>query len=342
MNKDLAILISFQPDEKAFSRIRQICPGADIRVGPWADDVAVNIPRELVKGAEVLLCETPPANFHQFDQLKWIQLTSHGYAQVLDLPIIERGIRVTIGTGVHDIPIAEWNIMMLLMWHRHMLEMLRKQREKTWDPAARFQAELRGSVVGFCGYGGIARETARIGKAMGLVIWALKYDGTVKKRSLKYCVQDTGDTQGVLPDKVFGPKQKEEFLAGLDYLLVTLPLTPTTRGIIGEKELRMLKSSAVLINPARAHIIEEEAYIECLRQGWIRGSSLDVHYVSPLPAEHPLWSMSNLIMTPHISGENANPHFLSRMYDIFIHNVERYCKGEPLLNELSESQLKEG
>jgi len=338
--KNLTILICLEAKEYAIAKIRKLCPEADIRIGPHIDDAGQNAPAELMKGTQVLLCEVPPANFDDFDQLKWIQVSSAGYTQVLDLPILQRGIRVCNGLGNFDISIAEWNIMMILIWCRDLLGLQQNQRDKVWDRSAKYQNELRGSVVGFYGYGGIARETARLAKAMGLVVWAMTRDGKVKKRSLKYCVEGTGDRDGVLPDRVFAPDRKEEFFGGLDYLIIAMPLTPATKGIIGENQLRMLKSSAVLINPARAPIIEEQAYIRCLRERWIRGSSLDVHYAYPLPPEHPLWAMPNLILTPHISGSESSPHFSERIYDIFIQNLERYCTGRPLLNELSESQLK--
>ena len=102
----------------------------------------------------------------------------------------------------------------------------------------------------------------------------------------------------------------------------------------------MLKPSAVLINLARAKIIEEQAFIRCLKEGWIRGASVDVHYAYPLPPEHPLWSLPNIIMTPHIGGSADSPHFLWRTYDIFTQNLERYSTGQPLLNELTEAQLR--
>lgn len=339
--RDLSILISLQVDDQAIARIREVCPQADIRVGPWLNSDGQKMPLELMKGTEVLLCEMPPLNFNDFDQLKWIQLTSAGYSQVLDLPILEKGIRVSNGLGNFDIPVAEWNIMMMLMWHRHMLEMLGNQREKIWDRDAKFQTELRGSIAGFYGYGGIARETARLAKSMGLTVWVMTRDGKVKKRPLKYCVPGTGDPDGLLPDRVFGPAQIEEFLSSVDFLIITMTLTRVTKGIVGEAELRMLKPSAVLINLARAAIIKEEALLKCLREGWIRGAAIDVHYAYPLPPpEHPLWSLPNVILTPHISGSGSSPHFLKRTYDIFLQNLQRYSAGQPLLNELTAAQLQ--
>ena len=333
-------LISIKEDPAAFYRLREICPELDVRVGPWINDKGQTMDPKLMKGTQVLLCEIPPANFDDFDALQWIQLTSAGYDQVFNLPVLERGIRVTNGSGNFDGPIAEWNVLMMLLWQRELLEQLQNQKNKVWDRNARYQRDLFGSTIGFWGYGGIARETARLAKAMHLKVWVMTRNGTVKQRPLVYRVEGTGDPDGILPDRVFSPTGTAEFLDGLDYLFITMPLTPATRGLIGESELHMLKPSAVLINPARAAIIKEQAFIRCLREGWIRGASLDVHYAYPLPPEHPLWTMPNLVMTPHISGSAASPYFFQRIYDIFVNNFARFSKGEPLLNELSESQLK--
>jgi phosphoglycerate dehydrogenase-like enzyme len=161
----------------------------------------------------------------------------------------------------------------------------------------------------------------------------------VRKRENVYRVADTGDPDGTLPDRVFGPGEKQAFLSGVDVLVVALSLTPATEGLIGEQELRMLKPTSILINPSRAEIIREDAFIRCLQERWVRAAALDVHYAYPLPPDHPLWSMPNLMLTPHVSGSAASPHFLERVYDIFTRNLERYLAGQPLLNELTRDQL---
>jgi len=333
------VLVCLDELEASVRRLREIAVPGEVRMGPHVDEPDQTVPPELMKGAEILLCELPPANFEAFDALRWIQLTSAGYTQVLDLPVLERGIRVSNGLGNFDVPIAEWNIMMMLACHRHLPEMLANQRNCTWDRDARFQAELRGAVVGFYGYGGIARETARLAKAMGLTVWTLGRNSSVRKRENVYRVVGTGDPDGGLPDRVFGPDDKQAFLSGLDILVVSLALTPATEGIIGERELRMLKPTSILINPSRANIIREDAFVRCLRERWIRAAALDVHYAYPLPPGHPLWSMPNLMLTPHVSGSGASTHFLERIYDIFTQNLERYVSDQPLLNELTQEQL---
>jgi phosphoglycerate dehydrogenase-like enzyme len=340
MKDDLKILVALEPYEPAMERLRKLIPRGEIRVGAWITDPKTTLPPDLMRGADVLFCELPPANFDDFDCLKLIQVESAGYAQVLKLPILQRGIRVCNGLGNFDIPIAEWVVMTMIMCHRHMPEMFRNQQAGRWDRDKRFQAEMRGSVVGFYGYGGLARESTRILKAMGLTVWALTRDGSTRKREMKYVLPGTGDPDGVLPDRVFATAQTGEFLRGLDFLVVAVPITNVTKGIIGERELRMLKPSAVLINPARAPIVDEQALLRCMREKWIRAAAFDVHYAYPLPPEHPLWSMPNVILTPHISGSAASTHFMERAYDIFVQNVERYAAGKPLLNELSESQLR--
>lgn len=340
MNRRPTILLSLNCAEEGLPRLRQAFGDLEIRVGPWIDDAGQTMPEQLLRGVEVLFCSVPPQNFDEFDQLKWIQLTSAGYGQVLDLPILQRGIRVTNGRGNFDIPIAEWNVMMLLMWERRMPQMMKNHREHVWDRPSHFQGQLHGRKVGFYGYGGLARQTARILKVMGVTVWALTRDGSVKARPDTYCVAGTGDPQGRLPDRVFGPDQLQSFLTGLDYLVLAVPLTSATEGLIGEAELRMLQPSAVLLNPTRAQVIQQEPLIRCMTEGWIRGASIDVHYAYPLPPEHPMWSLPNLLLTPHVAGDDGTPGFLDRLFDIFMQNVKRYRAGQPLLNELTEQQLR--
>jgi phosphoglycerate dehydrogenase-like enzyme len=230
--------------------------------------------------------------------------------------------------------------MMMLMWEREMLAQSANQKNRVWSQDARFQGDVYGRTVGFYGYGGIARETARLAKAMHMNVWAMTRTGTIKRRNEIYCTNGTGDPDGRLTDRVFAPAQMAEFLGGLDYFVISMPLTPATEGLIGERELRMLKTTAVLINPARAPIVQKQALERCLREKWIRGASFDVHYQYPPPQDDSIWELPNLILTPHISGSVASPYFLTRIYDIFVQNYERFLAGQPLLNELSREQLK--
>jgi len=236
-------------------------------------------------------------------------------------------------------PIGEWNMAMMVNLARDFRSLIRNQDEQVWDRDARFQKEISGSVVGIWGYGGIGRETARLAKALNMKVHVLSRSG-VKPRENIYRVSGTGDPDGTLPDSVFLIEEKEEFLKGLDFLIMAIPQTGSTEGIVGEAELRMLGPKAYILNPARGSLIQEQALVRALNEDWISGAALDTHYYYPMPHDHPLWKMPNVILTPHISGSSATPHFLERVWDIFIQNVQRFQNDETLLNELTPSELK--
>ena len=155
-----------------------------------------------------------------------------------------------------------------------------------------------------------------------------------------YCVAGTGDHEGRFPHRVFLKGQEQEFLAGLDFLVLAMPLTPQTESIVGEAELRSLPRRAFLLNPARGPLVREQALLQALREGWIAGAAIDTHYAYPMPPDHPLWAFPNVIFTPHISGSSLNPMFNQRLWEIFCGNVERFLSGQPLLNELTTDQLR--
>jgi phosphoglycerate dehydrogenase-like enzyme len=228
---------------------------------------------------------------------------------------------------------------MMVNLARDLRQMVRNQEQGTWDRAARVQREVRGMTVGLWGYGGLARETARLAKQMGLRVHVLTRNGRVEPRRLVYTVPGTGDPDGTLPDRVFRAGEELAFLAGLDFLVLALPLTKATEGLIGDRELRALPRSAYLLNPARGPIVQLDALLRALREGWIAGAALDTHYQYPTPPDHPLWHLPNVVMTPHIAGSSLSPRFKARLWDIFTINAHRFVRGEPLLNALTPEEL---
>ena len=289
---------------------------------------------------DVLFCSYPPTNHREMKQLKLVQITSAGYAQLYGLDLPARGVRACNASGVFDTTIAEWNVSMMVNLARDLRQMIRNQDAGAWVREPRFESEIRGTTVGLWGYGGLARQTARMCKALGQTVWVLTREG-VKPRRNSYVVPGTGDVEGTLPDRVFTMREKQVFLAGLDFLIVAIPLTPTTKGLIGDEELQALPRHALLLNPARGPIIREESLLRALGEGWISGAALDTHYYYPMPPAHPLWKMPNVIMTPHVAGSARSPFYLPRIWSIFVENVERFVDGKPLLNELTAAQLSE-
>jgi phosphoglycerate dehydrogenase-like enzyme len=299
------------------------------------------IPNDLAAKINILLTTFAPTNLDEMQGLELIQIGSVGYTQLAGLGLPARGIHACNARGIFDVPIAEWNIAMMINLTRDLRSMIRHQETGTWAPGGQFQQEVRGLVVGIWGYGGIGRETARLCCALGMKVHVLSRSGRQPRRHT-FCLPGTGDPEGMLPDRVFTLAQKEEFLSGLDFLIVAMPLTDSTRGIIGQAELAALPPHAFVLNPARGPIMAEEALLWALREGRIAGAALDTHYFYPMPADHPLWQFPNVIMTPHISGSSLNHHYPARLGDLFVENVQRLMAGRPLLNELTAVELNGG
>jgi phosphoglycerate dehydrogenase-like enzyme len=338
MRDAIGILVDVAVEKNGLARLEAM-PGVRVILVEKPEEKSRPLPPELLHDVQVLFCSRPPQNFPDLRRLEWMQIASAGYEHLRPLDLPSRGIRASNARGCYDVPVAEWNVSMMINLARNLRQMIRNQEAKIFfGDSAAFQREIRGLTVGLWGYGGLGRETARLARLLGMRVHVLARR-PVGPAGDVYCVPGTGDPEGVLPHRVYGPAETRTFLSGLDFLIVTLPLAPSTEGLIGENELRALPRTAFVLNPARGRIIRENALLRALREGWIAGAALDTHYYYPLPAGHPLWTFPNVILTPHIAGSSLNQNFLGRIWDIFTQNVERFLNGRPLMNELSPEQL---
>ena len=248
-------------------------------------------------------------------RLKWIQLTSAGADRLLNSGFVEQGITVTTVSGLHATPIGEFVIGAMLMWAKGAPRTMRAQLRHEW---ARFApTEFYGKTVGVVGLGNIGDEVARLAKAFGCRVIGTRRSATSR-----------GSTPNV--DLVLPASELHELLREGDYVAVCVPLTPETRGLIGEAELRAMNPSAFLVNIARGPVIVEEALVRALREGWIAGAALDVFDKEPLPPESPLWDLENAIVTPHVSG--GTEIYNQRATEIFCDNLRRYLDGAAMRN----------
>ncbi len=332
------ILIDVKVNQEKMKELQEI-EGINIEVVEYREKSRI-IPKDILKDKNILFCMFPPRNFADLDTIEFIQVNSAGYGQLLGLGLAEKGIRACNARGVSNIPIAEWSMAMMINLARDMKSMMRNQEAKIWDRSARFQSEIRGLKLGIWGYGAIGRETARLAKAFGMKVYSMDMELPGSIRHDIYRVEGTGDPEGKLQDKAFVTGEENKFLKDLDFLVISMPLTNNTKGLIGKEELKALPSTAYVLNPARGPIIQEEALLTALKEGWIAGAALDTHYYYPLPADHPLWELPNVVITPHISGSSLSSHFMERSWDIFVQNVKRLLSSQPLLNELSQAQLE--
>jgi phosphoglycerate dehydrogenase-like enzyme len=332
------ILIEVELEPVALRRL-ELLPGVEIHTIS-AHDSWWEMPAELLQGPEVMLCKRPPRNLDALAHLKLIQISTVGYEHLRDMGFADRPIRVCNARGIFDSAIAEWNIAMMIALARDLRGMIRHQEHGVWERADRFQEEIRARVVGLWGYGGIGRATARLAKALGMTVHVMTRNG-VGSRPHIFVEAGTGDPEGVLPDRVFRREQKSEFLAGLDFLILALPHTKESDGLLGEAEFKLLPRHTFVLNPARGPIIQEQALLNALRRHRIAGAALDTHFAYPLPADHPLWRFPTVLLTPHISGADRSRLFKGRIADLFTQNLHRYLTNQPLLNELTRQEWLE-
>lgn len=248
-------------------------------------------------------------------RLKWIQLTSAGADRLLGSGFIQQGVTVTTVSGLHATPIGEFVLQSILMLAKKAPQYMRSQMRHEWS---RFMPrEVYGSTVGIVGLGNIGSEVGRLAKSLGCRVIATK--------------RSTGERhRGLYADEILPMSELPYLLAESDYVVLSMPLTPETRGMIGEKELRSMKPTASLVNIARGPVVVEAALIQALREGWIAGAALDVFDQEPLPAESPLWDLENVILSPHISG--GTEIYNLRAVTIFCENLRSYLDGQPLCN----------
>ena len=246
-------------------------------------------------------------------RVRWYHSLGAGVENLVGLPAFrERGIVLTNNSGAMDIPIGEHVIAMLLAAAKRFYLYRDQQRQGIWKEHG--QRELRGSTLVVFGLGSIGAEAARLAAALGMRVIGVRRSST--------------PVPGV--ERIVPPDQLADAVAEADYLAVCAPLTRATRGAVSREVIARMKPTAWIVNIARGAIVDEAALVDALKAGLIGGAALDALTVEPLPRESPLWSLENVIITPHSS--NSSPNVRQRTLALVKENVGRFDRGEPLLN----------
>ncbi len=327
------VLLTLRFTDAQLGRLRAVSPDLEIVQKSVREEWDSMDTGALLDGdEEMLYCFMPPRDLSKAPRLEWVQLHSAGINHLQGHPILQSAVRITTSSGIHAVPIGEFSIAMMLALARRLPRMVRAQERNEWVRdrwRTLFGTEMHGKTLGVLGYGSIGREAARIAKhGFGMHVLASSRSG--ERQDHGYVEPGVGDPEGKCPAAWFRPEQLQEMLAQSDFVLVSLPLTPDTRGLIGERELRAMKPTAFLVNIARGGIVDETSLVRALSEGWIAGAGLDVFAQEPLPPESALWKLENVILSPHVSA--ATPHYDDRAVDLFTENLRRYLRGDPLLN----------
>jgi phosphoglycerate dehydrogenase-like enzyme len=252
-------------------------------------------------------------------RLKWMHLFNVGVDHPIFREMLGRGVRLTTSAGTSARPIAHNAITGLLMLARDFPRWLGDQRAHKWNPPRPpdVPRDLAGQTAVVVGLGHIGREIARLAQALGLKVIGVR-------RSPRRPDDPV--------DALCAPHELAGILPHADWLILACPLTPETRGLVNAGLISRLPPHARLINIARGEIVDEPALVEALRGGRLAGAYLDVFQQEPLPENSPLWDLPNVLVTPHNSSFDASLD--DRIYAVFVENLARWHRGEPLLNEV--------
>ena len=271
----------------------------------------------LLPQAQVLFTSRLPNDVQsQAPLLQWVQLLSAGADVAIREGLSDSPILFTTASGVHPIPISEWVIGAMIALLKRFPQAIDAQRKKEYWKF--IGGELAGRTVGILGLGNIGLRVARICQALDMRVLGMR-------RSV------TEPLEGQVPtDLLLPPRDLPLMLQQSDFLIICLPGTRETLGLLGESELQQMKQGSYLINVGRGGIVDEEALVRALRAGHLAGAALDVFTQEPLPPESPLWDEPGLLMTAHIAGNS--PRYEERATELFMENLRRYMESRELLN----------
>jgi phosphoglycerate dehydrogenase-like enzyme len=266
--------------------------------------------------ADALYGRVMPELFAAAKKLRWIQAPIAGLEHYLFDELVASDVPVTNMRGIYSDHLADHGFAFVLALARDLPKLFQRQVEGVWEKQENVAVmHLADTTLGIIGLGGIGYEVARRGRVCGMRVLAVDPRRTDKPAEV---------------DELWPAGRLDDLLSQSDFVVICAPQTPETEGMIGAEELRRMKATAFLINIGRGVIVKLDALVDALRSGQIAGAALDVYEIEPLPPEHPLWKMDNVLLTPHVAG--IDPHTLDRRFGVLRDNLRRFLAGEPLAN----------
>lgn len=303
------------PGERGWPGLEPLDAQAEVRrVSSAATDALI----EALRDADVLVVTDFRADslrraFSEAKRLEWVHATSAGVDMLLFPELIESDVPVTNARGIFDRPIAEYVLGCMLLFAKDLLTSVELQRAHRWKH--RDNERIQGRRVLVVGAGSIGRQIAQLARAVGMHV-----EGVASRR------RDADPDF----DAVYASADLDARLEHADFVAIAAPLTDATRGLFGAEQFRRMRRDARLINIGRGPIVQTDALTQALREGDIAGAALDVLEQEPLPADHPLWDMPQVVISPHMAGDVVGwRHALSEQ---FLDNFRRWREGRPLEN----------
>ena len=272
--------------------------------------------KKMAEEADIIIGNIDPDLLEYAKNLEWLQLNSAGADAYVKKGVLPEEVVLTNATGAYGPGVAEHMLAVLFSIQKKLHLYRDNQNQCEWQDEGEVMS-LRGGCALIVGLGDIGLYFARLLRNLGYrVIGIKRRPGQVP--------------QGV--DELYTMEHLDELLPEADVIFSVLPETKATKNIFNAKRFREMKNSAVFLNAGRGSAVNTEDLCQALIAGEIYGAGLDVTDPEPLPSQHKLWNMKNVVITPHISGDFHHPATLYRIVDIAAGNLKRYCAGEPLMN----------
>jgi len=295
--------------------IKKACPDVEVRVA-----ASVGEAMEMIDDVDAAFGDIAPELLERAHNLKWIACPQAGpRAGYYHESLVSSDVVVTNTKEIYNDHISAHIMSYVLAFARGLHVYIPLQNKSEWKPGYDI-THLPEATIGIVGLGGIGAETARLCAEFGMTVLAV--DPRV-----------TEPTKGVA--EIFRPDALNQVLPRCDFVVLTVPETPETQGLFNTETLGHMKSTARLINIGRGAVVVLDDLADALRAGVIGGAALDVFQVEPLPSDHPLWSMENVIITPHVAG--AGPYLEDRRTELFVENCVRFNEGLELKNVVDKA-----
>ncbi len=313
----MRIVLCYPLEERHRELIAAAAPGAEV-IDAGQERIATELPTADIFCGHAKV-PVPWPQVVAAGKLKWIQSSAAGLDHCLTPEVIASDTIVTSASGLFADQVAEQTLALLLGFLRGLPTFFRQQQSREF--IRRPTLDLHGKTVGIVGLGGNGRRIAEVLAPFRVRILATDYFPINKPQHV---------------EELWPADQLERLLAESDIVILCVPLNAQTLGMMGERELAAMKTGAVLVNVARGPVVQEEALVAALQRGHLAGAGLDVTEVEPLPDESPLWTLPNVIITPHVGAQSAKR--ASDTTELVCENLRRYFSGKPLLN-LVDKQL---
>ena len=299
-------------------QVKAVAPDMEILLSRDADEI-----NKVKDRVEIAFYRSPYDSILKLDDLKWLQQWAAGLDWLAKHPeMAARPFALTNSSGTHANPIAEHVFGYLLTFSRRLHHAVEARINRTWfDPEHDTLYELEGKTILIVGVGAIGSRTAEIARSFGMNVLGIRKHPENKVPSV---------------DNMYGPEKLHDLLPLADFVVLTLPLTAETRGLIGAEEFRAMRKTAFLVNVGRGNSVVDPELIQALQDGSIAGAALDVFVNSPISSDSPLWEMDNVILTSHYSSVSDLKD--GRVFSLFLENLKRYREGKTLLNRIDKEK----